>query len=766
MISSIISFVISTVLSFFINKKFNTIYAFLFAIFLLLNLLYFTANYFTADGINDTVIYTLLYGINDAGFSEYKEIIFISISMFFLIVLSSFIYYKYLNKISSHKNFIFYIYFFFISVAFVSNPFMSDIYKIYKSISYKEDFHGFSKDFSKNYKIPKYNGNNNNKNLLFIYAESLEQTYFDNKLFPNIMTNLKKVKQFSTSFTNIQQMPYTGYTIAGMVASQCGIPLIAPYHGNSMSGIDLFYKKATCLGDVLDEYNYSLNFLQGSSVKFSGIDKFHKTHKFTYIDGKNNLLKTLEDKTYRNGWGLYDDTLLDIVYKKFIKLSSLKQPFAIFTATIDTHHTDGQLSKSCKNDLYTDGKNNILNCVKCSDKLLSNLINKIKESPYAKNTIIVLVSDHLAMNNTAYDILEKGIRKDTFLIIDFEDLVKKEISKKGTPFDIGATVLAKLNIANELGLGRDLLSQNSLFDKLGDKFISDLSKWKNDILSFWMFPTIGDYISIDESNETLNIQDSNYKLPVLIKIDKDTKEIKPYFKFNLNTTLIEQLIESFQKDEQFLIIDKCKIINKIYKTKYTTKYCLLQGSLDTKFNIKEIDKNKKYKVIKLLPKNNDNYFKSNQIALGSQYNNTLTEGIEFNSKHYPKFIKQISGLAGRENWGRWSDSRKEKSIIITFKNKLPTNFTLKLKARIFTSVLNHPITIKIGDKKQVFSTKYGNFKEYEFIFKDINSKTIIITPSNTKSPFELMDGRDKRKLGIAFKSLKIIDIFNSKNLLE
>ncbi|WP_438516828.1 hypothetical protein, partial [Enterobacter hormaechei] len=74
-----------------------------------------------------------------------------------------------------------------------------------------------------------------------IYAESLERTYFDAELFPGLADELNALRTDSIDFSNTQQLPGTGYTIAGMVASQCGIPLFAPFDGNASSAVSTFY---------------------------------------------------------------------------------------------------------------------------------------------------------------------------------------------------------------------------------------------------------------------------------------------------------------------------------------------------------------------------------------------------------------------------------------------------------------------------------------------------------------------------------------------
>ena len=62
----------------------------------------------------------------------------------------------------------------------------------------------------------------------------------------------------------------------------------------------------------------------------------------------------------------------------------------MFISTMDTHHPYGHVSKSCKVQQYKDGANSMLNAVACADELIARFIKQIQDSPYGKNTIIVV----------------------------------------------------------------------------------------------------------------------------------------------------------------------------------------------------------------------------------------------------------------------------------------------------------------------------------------------------------------------------------------
>lgn len=166
------------------------------------------------------------------------------------------------------------------------------------------------------------------------------------------------------------------------------------------------------------------------------------------------------DPHYRNDWGFYDDTVLDEAWKKFEELSRSGQRFSLFTLTVDTHHPDGFISRTCNRKKYDfDGKpNQSFSAVSCSQENIATFINKIKASPWFKDTVIVVSSDHLAMNNTAWKYLNKQDRNNLFFVIRGDKPQQETLAVKRNTMDNGATVLDILGGDNYLGLGRSSLS--------------------------------------------------------------------------------------------------------------------------------------------------------------------------------------------------------------------------------------------------------------------------------------------------------------------
>lgn len=99
------------------------------------------------------------------------------------------------------------------------------------------------------------------------------------------------------------QLHGTDYTIAGMVASQCGIPLFAPFEGNASASMSSFFPQNICLGDILKNSGYENYFMQGANLRFAGKDVFLRSHGFDHLYGSEELKTTVADPAYRNDWG-------------------------------------------------------------------------------------------------------------------------------------------------------------------------------------------------------------------------------------------------------------------------------------------------------------------------------------------------------------------------------------------------------------------------------------------------------------------------------
>jgi phosphoglycerol transferase len=506
------------------GRVWHRLFAVLTGVFSLFVSIFLFADYFTNRGIDDSVVFHLAYGLGGAGFSEYAWLIGLGIlllvTVFFIPVV---IWRKQFHDVNRARPYAVIPPFFLMVFAIVMQPATGNLFRIAHEPVTDLNFSDF-------YRVPSISvQTQNRKNLVFIYLEGMEWTFFDEQRFPGLTPELNGLFAGHTVFTDIDQAPNTSWTIAGMIASQCGIPLHFPSHGNSLSGLDRILPDSRCLGDLLSEQGYSLSFHGGADLGFAGKGKFLRSHGFKEVLGRMQLRELLPDPGYQSGWGLFDDSLLDIAYDH-IAGPGKEKPYAAFILTLDTHPPSGHPSRSCDGRQYREGGNAMLNAVACSDFLTAGFIRQLMSSPSVANTLIIVMSDHLAMRNTATHLLTASDRRILFAVLDPENPRQASISTPGTVLDIAPTVLGFMGAQTEIGLGRDLSRMPSVSRSVSG-FYTAIKAWKPEIMALWSFPALDGGVLIDPLRKQVEIDKRRFGLPVLIEYDEDLNS-QLFFEFD------------------------------------------------------------------------------------------------------------------------------------------------------------------------------------------------------------------------------------------
>ena len=296
------------------------------------------------------------------------------------------------------------------------------------------------------------------KNLLFVFLEGFEAIYTNEHLFPGLTPNLQALNEEGWQLHNMQQVQGSGWTMAGIISSLCGTPLL---YESSFGGNEVLFSrlldKATCLPDVLNDAGYQQIFMGGAALGFASKGSFLREHGFDTTLGRHELVKELADPSYVTGWGLYDDSLFSQALEQFDSLAASEQPFNLTLLTVDTHHPIGKPSASCSE--YDQIDNSILHAVHCTDYLLGEFLDQVKAHSAYENTVVVLVSDHLAMRNNAFSLFPEDYqRRLYFNVLNSSVAAEQEIF--ATPLDISPTVLQLLGVQHDVAFlaGLNLLN--------------------------------------------------------------------------------------------------------------------------------------------------------------------------------------------------------------------------------------------------------------------------------------------------------------------
>lgn len=296
------------------------------------------------------------------------------------------------------------------------------------------------------------------KNLVLIFLEGLETLYTEETIFPGLTPNLNALNAEGWQLENLNQIDGSRWTMGGLVSTFCGTPLV---YESSLGGNNImftrFLDKAICMPDILNAAGYQQVFMGGASLEFAGKGEFLKKHHFDQVLGRAELRGELPDPSYLGGWGLFDDSLFSLALQKYKQMAAAEQPFNLTLLTVDTHHPAGEPSSSCSP--YDAIDNSILHAVHCTDFLVGNFIERLKQHPAYEDTVIVLVSDHLALRNNAFPLFPDDYqRRLYFNVLNADRQLDSELL--ATPMDLAPTILNLLQVTHDVSFlaGIDLLS--------------------------------------------------------------------------------------------------------------------------------------------------------------------------------------------------------------------------------------------------------------------------------------------------------------------
>ena len=330
------------------------------------------------------------------------------------------------------------------------------------------------------------------KNLIYIYLESMETTYASTDdggyQTTNYMPGLTALARENVSFSDKSEgllggfrCPIgSGWTMGAILSTTSGVPFSFPVDGNSMSENEYFASGLVTLGDVLEEYGYTQEFLCGSDAVFGGRKSYYTQHgDYDIFDLYTARQQGYIPEDYAVWWGFEDLHLYDIAKDELTRLASLDEPFNLTMLTVDTHHVEGYVCSLCRND-YPDTTANV---VACADRQLTKFVEWIKAQDFYEDTVIVITGDHPRM--------------DTCLVseVDYYDrtvyncFINSAIEPQGktydrdfTTLDIFPTILESMGfdvVGDRLGLGTSMFSYvPTLAEEMGfEEFNGELQKY-------------------------------------------------------------------------------------------------------------------------------------------------------------------------------------------------------------------------------------------------------------------------------------------------
>ncbi len=235
-------------------------------------------------------------------------------------------------------------------------------------------------------------------NLIMIYLESFEQAYESPEIMgEDLLGPLTDATEEWMRWDSLEQQPGTGWTIAGIVASQCGIPLKNEGLEDGLvdrnalgEAEERFLPGAVCLGDVLEHHGYRSVFLGGADSRFAGKGKFLEQHGYDEVLDRREWQRRGESDF--NPWGLSDHRLLQNARLELAALRGQDQPYNLTLLTVDSHDP-GLVGPACEQG--DDGPARA--AVRCTADEVAGFLTDIEREGVLDDTAVVVMGDHLAM---------------------------------------------------------------------------------------------------------------------------------------------------------------------------------------------------------------------------------------------------------------------------------------------------------------------------------------------------------------------------------
>lgn len=319
------------------------------------------------------------------------------------------------------------------------------------------------------------------KNLIYIFLESMEITYADEKnggaFNENVIPELTKLAQKNEDFSGKSSelnggysLPGTTWTMGAMFGQTSGLPLNISIDGNSMDTQSSFFSGVITLGDILQKEGYTQTLLLGSDAAFGGRKLYFEDHGQYNIEDYNYIHDNgMLPEDYRVWWGYEDEKLFEFAKEKLMELSKKNTPFNLTMLTVDTHSEDGYVCENCQN---TFGDNQYANVIACSSEQVKEFVEWVQKQDALKDTTIVISGDHPTMDSDFCEDVDKDYERKVYTTYINSSVERMNDEKRVySTFDNFPTTLAAMGVEIEgerLGLGTNLYSgKQTLTERFG-----------------------------------------------------------------------------------------------------------------------------------------------------------------------------------------------------------------------------------------------------------------------------------------------------------
>jgi len=215
-----------------------------------------------------------------------------------------------------------------------------------------------------------------------------------------------------------------------------------------------FKDTINALPSLLKGMGYYSAFFHGGNNGTMNLDDFAKAAGFDNYYGRKEYNN---DKEFDGVWGINDEPFLQYVART---ISKAPQPFFISVFTVSSHHPYNIPLKYKKQ--FQPGQLPIHQSIRYADYALGRFFQTIKNDPWYKNTIFLVVSDHSSETLSSYYKNRVGNYETPLLIFEPGKKLHGYSNIIAQQSDVLPTLLGMINYDKKyVAFGNDLFNKNS-----------------------------------------------------------------------------------------------------------------------------------------------------------------------------------------------------------------------------------------------------------------------------------------------------------------
>ena len=216
-----------------------------------------------------------------------------------------------------------------------------------------------------------------NPNIILIFAEGISQNIIDDER--NIMPNMAEYQKKSVNFTNYYN--HTFATFRGLIGQLYSGFQLEDYDSNPLISVQ----------SILSDRGYDTTFINPEPKHPEFIEYLNNF-------GFDRVLGSVSDPIRGNADSIADKDLYKMLFETAQAKSEEEKPFFISMYSFGTH-----ASLESIDEKFEDGSNPELNKFYDLDYQFGKFMEKYEKSDFAKDTIIIMTSDHATYEDDSFD---------------------------------------------------------------------------------------------------------------------------------------------------------------------------------------------------------------------------------------------------------------------------------------------------------------------------------------------------------------------------